>query len=85
MLTLTGVVNLAMLRDERWSAFRILFGAQLLSLAAIAVSLVARHDDLLWERPLTVPFLALVAAAVLAYGALTTWAELRLRADRLRA
>lgn len=82
VLTLTGVVNLAMLRDERWSAFRILFGAQLLSLAAIAVSLVVRRDDLLWERPLTVPFLALVAAAVLAYGALASWAELRLRAAR---
>jgi hypothetical protein len=80
VLTLTGVVNLAMLRDDRWSSFRILFGAQLLSLAAIAVSLVARRDDLLWERPLTVPFLALVAAAVLAYGSLAVWAERQLRA-----
>ncbi len=82
VLTLTGVVNLAMLRDERWSAFRILFGAQLVSLAAIAVSLLARRDDLLWERPLTAPFLALVAAAVIAYGALAVWAERRLRTMR---
>jgi hypothetical protein len=81
VLTLTGVVNLAMLRDERWSSFRILFGAQLLSLAAIAVSLVARRGDLLWERPLTGPFLALIAVAVLAYGALAVWAE-RLRRGR---
>lgn len=82
VLALTGVVNLAMLRDERWSAFRILFGAQLLSLAAIAVSLLARRDDLLWERPLTVPFLGLIAAAALAYGAVTVWCERRLRAAR---
>lgn len=79
VLTLTGVVNLAMLRDDRWSAFRVLFGAQLLSLAAIAVSLIARRDDLLWDRPLTVPFLALIAAALLSYGGLVVWAERRLR------
>jgi len=79
VLTLTGVVNLAMLRDRRWSAFRILYGAQLLSLAAIVVSLIVRRDDLLWDRPLTVPFLALVAAAALAYSAVTAWCELRLR------
>ena len=82
VLTLTGVVNLAMLRDERWSAFRILFGAQLLSLGAIVVSLLARRDDLLWDRPLTVPFLGLVAVALLAYGAVTAWGEHRLRAAR---
>lgn len=79
VLTLTGVVNLAMLRDRRWSAFRILFGAQLLSLAAIGVSLVVRRDDLLWDRPLTVPFLALVVVAALAYGAVAAWGEVRLR------
>lgn len=80
VLTLTGVVNLAMLRDERWSAFRILFGAQLLSLAAIVVSLLVRRDDLLWDRPLTVPFLCLVAVAALAYGGVAAWCERRLRA-----
>ena len=65
----------AMLRDERWSAFRILFFAQLLSLAAIAVSLVVRREDLLWDRPLTVPFLVLIGAAAVAYGGLTAWAN----------
>lgn len=82
VLTLTGVVNLAMLRDERWSAFRILYGAQLLSLAAIVVSLLVRRDDLLWDRPLTVPFLGLVAVAALAYGGVAVWGERRLRAAR---
>lgn len=85
VLTLTGVVNLAMLRDERWSSFRILFGAQLLSLAAIAVSLVMRREDLLWDRPLTAPFLGLIALAVLAYGGVTVWSERRLRAARAAA
>lgn len=82
VLTLTGVVNLAMLRDERWTAFRILFGAQLLSLAAIVASLLVRREDLLWERPLTVPFLCLVALAVLSYGGVAAWCERRLRAAR---
>ncbi|MGM1030172.1 MAG: hypothetical protein ACQEWM_09970 [Actinomycetota bacterium] len=82
VLTLTGVVNLAMLRDERWSAFRILFGAQLLSLAAIIVALLLRRDDLLWDRPLTVPFLALIALAAIAYSGVTAWGERRLRAAR---
>lgn len=79
VLSLTGVVDVALLWDARWSAFRVLFQAQLLSLAAIAVSLIVRRDDLLWDRPLTPAFLALVAAAIVVYGAFTVWCEVRLR------
>lgn len=68
VLSLTGVVNVAMLWDARPGAFRILFQAQLVSLAAIAASLVIRRDDLLWERPAAASFVMLVAVALLAYG-----------------
>lgn len=79
VLSLTGVVNIALLWDSRWSAFRILFRAQLLSLVAIALSLIAGRDDLLWERPMTPAFIALVAVAFVAYGWFTLWCEKRMR------
>lgn len=75
VLSLTGVVNAGLLRDARWSSFRLLFQAQLLSLLAIAVSLVARRDDLLWDRPMTPAFLALVAGALVVYAVFTLRCE----------
>lgn len=82
VMSLTGVVNAALLWDSRWSAFRILFHAQLVSLTAIAVSLAVRSGDLAFERPVTVVFLALVAGALIGYGALTAWCEGQLRRAR---
>lgn len=79
VLSLTGVVNVALLWDRRWSSFRILFEAQLVSLAAICLSLVLRSADLQWERPMTAAFIVLVAGAVLAYGSFTIWCERRRR------
>lgn len=79
VLTLTGVVNAAMLWDERWSAFRILFQAQLISLFAIALSLIVRRDDLIWDRPLTPLFIALVGGSILIYGAVTVGSERSIR------
>lgn len=75
VLSLTGIVNVALLRDARWSAFRVLFQAQLVSLAAIALSLLIRNDDLLWDRPATWMFLVLILAAVFVYGGFTLWCE----------
>jgi hypothetical protein len=80
VLSLTGVVNVALLVDARWSAFRLLFAAQLISLAAIVVSVLVRWSDLLWDRAFTPVFLMLVGAAVLSYGGVTLWGESRLRA-----
>ncbi len=51
VLTLPGMVNVWMLRDARWSAFRQVFQAQLVSLACIVLALVVRSGDLEWERP----------------------------------
>lgn len=81
-LSLTGVVHLAMVRDARWSAFRILYLAQLSSLAVIALALVVHADDVRWQRPAAGGFVALVALAIAAYGALTLWAEGRRRGRR---
>ena len=51
VLTLPGMVNIWMLRDSRWSAFRRVFQAQLVSLACIVLVIVVRFGDLEWERP----------------------------------
>lgn len=79
VLSLTGVVNVALAWDTRWSAFRMLFQAQCLSLAAIVVSLIARRDDLLWERALTPLFVSLIGVAFVLYIAFTVWCEVRMR------
>lgn len=78
VLTLTGVVNGALARDARWSAFRVLFQAQLVSLVAIAVSLVLGGGALMWERPAAAGFVALVGVALVLYGAVA-WRYERLR------
>jgi hypothetical protein len=49
VLTLPGAVNLALLADARWSAFRIIFQAQLVSLVAIVGALLIRHEDVAWS------------------------------------
>jgi MFS family permease len=82
VLSLTGVVSAGLVVDARWSAFRAVFQAQLVSLAAIAISLGVRHDDLLWDRPLTAAFVALVAVAIVVYAGFTVWCDARLRAAR---
>jgi hypothetical protein len=51
VLTLPGFVNIWMLRDRRWSSFRWLFQAQLVSLAAMLFGLVIRSGDVAWDRP----------------------------------
>ncbi|WES62796.1 hypothetical protein P0L94_10020 [Microbacter sp. GSS18] len=79
VLSLTAVVGYGMLADARWSSFRILFQAQLVSLAAIIVSLILGAAALRPDRPMTWAFLALIASAALLYLALTVWMERRLR------
>jgi len=78
VLSLPGVVALGVVGDDRWSSFRVLFQAQLASLVAIICSLVAGRDALLWERPATPAFLALIAVAFICYLALTLAMERRI-------
>lgn len=75
VLTLPGLVNIWMLRDSRWSAFRWVFQAQVASLAFILGALLIRHDDLLWERPATILFVVGMAASLVAYVAFYVWCD----------
>jgi hypothetical protein len=82
VLSLTGIVNAALLWDERWSAFRVLFQAQCVSLVAIAVSLGVRWKDLLWDRAPTPLIVGLIGIALALYTAFTVWCERRARVPR---
>jgi hypothetical protein len=79
VLSLPGVVAIGFLRDDRWSSFRILFQAQLVSLIAIICSLIAGREALRWDRLATPAFLALIAIAFVGYAALTAAMEIRIR------
>jgi hypothetical protein len=79
VLSLPGVVAIGFLHDDRWTSFRILFQAQLLSLVAIVCSLIAGRDALHWDRPATPAFLALIGLGFIGYAALTAAMEARIR------
>jgi len=79
VLSLPGVVAAGFLRDDRWTSFRILFQAQLVSLLAIVCSLIAGRDALHADRLATPAFLGLVAVALIGYAALTIAMERRIR------
>jgi hypothetical protein len=80
VLTLPGIVNLQLLVDPRWSAFRTVFQAQLVSLACIVVALAIRHDDLRLATPGGILFVAGIGASAVAYAALYVHGERRMRA-----
>lgn len=79
ILSLTGFVNVAMIVDRRWSSFRVLYGAQLISVALIIVAIVVRREDVHWERPAAWGFVALLVLAFVSYGAFAGWAERTMR------
>lgn len=67
VLTLPGMVNVWMLWDSRWSAFRRVFQAQLVSLACIVIALAVRAGDLVWSRPSAWLFTVGIVASVAVY------------------
>lgn len=67
VLTLPGLVNVWMLWDSRWSAFRRVFQAQLVSLACIVIALVVRVGDLEWSRPSSWVFTIGIVASAAVY------------------
>ncbi|MFD4422999.1 hypothetical protein ACFWN7_16060 [Agromyces sp. NPDC058484] len=77
VLTLPGMVNVWMLWDARWSAFRRVFQAQLVSLAVIVLALVVRVGDLVWARPSAWLFTIGIIASVGAYVVFTVSLERR--------
>jgi hypothetical protein len=82
ILTLPGMVNVWLLRDARWSAFRQIFQAQLLALALMLIALALRSGELLWRRPSAALFVCVLAASFAAYLAFYVWAERRRRRPR---
>ena len=80
VLTLPGLVNVWMLWDARWSAFRWVFQAQLASLVFIVAALALRRDDLLWERPSAALFVGGMIFSLVAYAGFYIWCDARARA-----
>jgi hypothetical protein len=81
VLTLPGMVNLWLLRDGRWSAFRWMFQAQLFSLAFITAALLFAWNDLEWSRPSAPLFVGGILGSVVLYAAFYAYNETRFRAQ----
>lgn len=80
VLTLPGLVNVWMLWDDRWSAFRWVFQAQLVSLACILLAVAVRFGDLAWERPSAPLFAIGIVVSAVVYVVFYTSLERRRRA-----
>ena len=80
VLTLPGMVNLWLTFESRWSSFRLVFQAQLISLAFICLALVLAGGDLDWSRPATPWFVAGMIGSFVVYAAFYAYCWLRSRA-----
>ncbi|MEJ3405059.1 hypothetical protein WDJ51_09970 [Rathayibacter sp. YIM 133350] len=67
VVTLPGMVNLWMLAEPRWSAFRWVFQAQLISLGFMALAILIFSRDFIWSRPAAWLFVIGIAASLLIY------------------
>ncbi|HEU4806962.1 MAG TPA: hypothetical protein VFT01_01760, partial [Homoserinimonas sp.] len=79
VLILPGMVSLWLIFEARWSSFRLLFQAQLISLAFICLALVLAAADLDWSRTGTGWFVAGMALSFLLYAAFSVYCEVRSR------
>jgi len=77
-LTLPGMVNLFLIRDARWSAFREVFQAQIVSLAFILLALLLGRDAL--AGPAALPVVVGFGVSFLAYVTFYAYCERRRRA-----
>jgi hypothetical protein len=75
ILTLPGMVNVWLLVDARWSAFRWIFQAQIVSLVSIAVALAFSLGDIAWQRPAGPAFVVGIAVSLIAFGAFYAYCE----------
>jgi hypothetical protein len=85
ILTLPGVVNVWMLVDSRWSSFRWIMRAELVSLGFIVVSLILAGGNLHWDRIATPFFVGSIVAAAIGFSALYVVCERRMRTTAVRA
>lgn len=79
ILTLPGLVNMWLLRDARWSAFRGVFQAQLFSLVFILGALAIARSDLQWSRPATPLVVGGLSLSLIAYAAFYAYCERMMR------
>lgn len=79
VLTLPGAVNLWLLLDPRWSAFRWMFQAQLVSLFFLVLAVVLCRDQLLWGNPVTLPLVVTLVLSFVAYAWLYLHCERHVR------
>ena len=75
ILTLPGMVNVWLLVDARWSAFRWIFQAQIASLAAIAVAILVRLGDIAWQRPAGTAFVVGIGVSLAAFTSFYLYCE----------
>ncbi|WP_411720890.1 hypothetical protein [Mycetocola sp.] len=79
VLTLPGTVHLWLLLDSRWSAFRWMFQAQLVSLVFLNLAVALSREQLLWANPATLPVVATLLLSLVAYVILYLFCERRAR------
>jgi hypothetical protein len=77
VLTLPGVVNLWLLADSRWSAFRSIFQAQIVSLVFITGALVLARGDLAPSGLAAPAFVLGIVVSLVAFTAFYLWCERR--------
>jgi hypothetical protein len=77
ILTLPGVVNVWLLVDARWSAFRLIFQAQIASLVFIAGALALASGDLDGHEPAGPAFVAGIALSLVAFVGFYLYCESR--------
>lgn len=78
-LTLPGMVNLWLLFDGRWSAFRILFQAQMISLGFILLAILLSWSELDFTRPAAWFLVPGLAGSLLVYALLYRHCQRRTR------
>lgn len=82
VLTLPGMVNLWLLRDGRWSSFRWMFQAQLISLVFITAALLFAWNQMEWSRPSAPLFVCGIVASFVVYAVFYAYNERQLRLTR---
>jgi len=82
VLTLPGMVNLWLLRDGRWSSFRWMFQAQLVSLVFISAALLLAWNNIAWSRPSAPLFVGGILASLVLYAVFYGYNERKLRLTR---
>lgn len=83
VLILPGTVNVWMLLDGRWSAFKWIVQAELVCMVFLNIAIVLCRDQLDWRNAVTIPVVVVLAASLLFFAWLYVDGERRARRVRL--